>query len=168
LVSALATLTERSWHCECVGSLDRDPGFADDVRARGRDTGLGERIFFPGARTGAALHRSYAAADLVVLPSRAETYGMVIAEALARGLPVIAADVGGTPEALGHGTGAQRPGMLVAPESPTALAAALRAWLSDAPLRDRLRRAARERRDTLERWPATTSVVADVLTGTGR
>ena len=43
----------------------------------------------------------------MVLASRAETYGMVIAEALARGLPVIAAEVGGVPEALGHGAGGQ-------------------------------------------------------------
>ena len=90
--------------------------FAGAVRARAREAGLGERISFPGPRTGGALQRSYAAADLVVLPSRAETYGMVITEALARGLPVIASEVGGTPEALGHGAPGVRPGILVAPD----------------------------------------------------
>ena len=58
---------------------------------------------FPGPRTGADLDRSYASADLMVLASRAETYGMVVTEALARGLPVLATDVGGLPEAMGHG-----------------------------------------------------------------
>ncbi len=63
----------------------------------------------------------------MVLASRAETYGMVVTEALARGLPVVAADVGGVTEALGHGADGIRPGLLVPPDDPAALAAALRA-----------------------------------------
>ena len=120
-------------------------------------------MHFPGARTGAELDEAYAAADLLVLASRAETYGMVVTEALARGVPVLAADVGGVSEALGHGEDGTRPGLLVPPGDPVALGAALRAWLGDAGLRARLRRAARERRGTLRRWTETTSVVAGVL-----
>ena len=123
---------------------------------------------FPGPRTGADLDRSYAAADLLVLASRAETYGMVVTEALARGLPVVAADVGGLTEALGHGADGIRPGLLVPPDDPAALGAALRAWLGDAELRARLRRAARERRESLSGWSATTSVLAGVLAGASR
>ena len=67
-----------------------------------------------------------------MLASRAETYGMVVTEALARGLPVVAAEVGGVPEALGHGADGIRPGLLVPPGDPAALGAALRAWLGDA------------------------------------
>ena len=88
---------------------------------------------------------------------------MVVAEALARGLPVVAADVGGVPEALGHGADGTRPGLLVPPGDPPALRSALRAWLEDAGLRGRLRRAARERRESLAGWSATTSALADVL-----
>ena len=106
---------------------------------------------FPGPRTGAELDRAYAAADLLVLASHAETYGMVVTEALARGLPVLAAEVGGVTEALGHGEDGTRPGLLVPPGDPAALGAALRAWLGDAELRGRLRRAARERRASLRR-----------------
>ena len=65
---------------------------------------------------------------------------MVATEALARGLPVLAADVGGLTEALGYGADGIRPGLLVAPEDPAALAAALRAWLADPELRERWRR----------------------------
>ena len=90
---------------------------------------------------------------------------MVVIEALARGLPVVAAEVGGVTEALGHGADGIRPGLLVAPDDAAALAAALGAWLGDAELRGRLRQAARERREALPRWPATTSVVAGVLAG---
>ena len=123
------------------------------------------RVRFAGARTGAELDRAYASADLLVLASRAETYGMVVTEALARGVPVLAADVGGVTEALGRGEDGTRPGLLVAPGDPAALGAALRSWLGDADLRGRLRRAAEERRDSLRRWPATASVVAGVLAG---
>jgi glycosyltransferase involved in cell wall biosynthesis len=168
LLDALATTRDLSWRCACVGSLDRDPAFADGVRRRARDDGLGDRVRFPGPRTGPALDRAYAAADVLVLASHAETYGMVVAEALARGLPVIAADVGGVTEALGQGEDGSLPGLLVAPGDPAALGNALRAWLGDAELRGRLRRAARERRLLLRGWPATTSVLAGVLAGAAR
>jgi glycosyltransferase involved in cell wall biosynthesis len=164
LLDALATLNGRPWHCLCVGSLERDPAYAEGLRRRAADG----RVRFAGARTGAELARSYAAADLLVLPSRRETYGMVVTEALARGLPVVASEVGGVPEALGHGADGARPGLLVPPEDAAALGDALRAWLEDADLRRRLRRAARERRATLARWSTTTSVVADVLVGAAR
>ena len=165
LLDALATATDLSWRCACVGSLDRDPAFADRVRRRAWKGGLRDRVGFPGPRTGPELDRAYAAADLLVLASHAETYGMVVTEALARGLPVLATEVGGVSEALGHGEDGTRPGLLVPPGDPAALGAALRAWLEDAELRDRLRRAARERRATLRPWAATASAVADVLAG---
>ena len=93
---------------------------------------------------------------------------MVVTEALAHGLPVVAAEVGGVTEALGHGEDGTRPGLLVPPGDPAALGAALRAWLGDAELRGRLRRAARARRASLRRWPATTSALAGVLAGAAR
>ncbi len=163
LLDGLAMATDLSWRCACVGSLVRDPAFADGVRRRARNSGLGDRVRFPGPSTGPELDRAYAAADLLVLASHAETYGMVVTEALARGLPVLATEVGGVTEALGHGEDGTRPGLLVPPGDPAALGAALRAWLEDAELRDRLRRAARERRTTLRPWAATASVVADIL-----
>jgi glycosyltransferase involved in cell wall biosynthesis len=166
LLDALATVRELRWHCACVGSLDRDPAFADRVRLRASD-GLRDRVSFPGPRTGAELDRAYAEADLLVLASHTETYGMVVTEALARGVPVLATDVGGVSEALGHGNGT-RPGLLVAPGDPTALADALRAWLGDADLRARLRRAARERRASLQSWAATARVLDGVLAEAAR
>ena len=165
LLDALTTLADLSWECVCVGRLDRDPAFVQALRRRVRDAGLDARVHFPGPRTGAALERSYADADLLVLASRAETYGMVITEALAHAVPVVAADVGGVTEALGHGAGEIRPGLLVSPDDAAALAMALRAWLQDGELRGRLRQAARERRASLPGWPVTASVIAGVLAG---
>ena len=162
LLDALAPLGDLDWRCTCVGSLERDPAFADSVRRRARELRSGAtpgtgRVRFTGARTGAALDAAYAAADLLVLPSRAETYGMVVTEALARGVPVVASDVGGVPEALGGA------GLLVPPGDAPALGAALRAWLEDAGLRERLRRAARARRAQLRGWEATAADVAGAL-----
>jgi glycosyltransferase involved in cell wall biosynthesis len=163
LVDALARLSGCHWTCRCVGSLERDPAFVERIRRRVLDRGLDGRVHFSGPQREADLARSYAAADVLVFPSRAETYGMVVTEALARGLPVVAADVGGVPEALGHSADGTRPGVLVPPGDPAALGDALRAWLGDADLRGRLRRAARERRESLADWSATTSHVAAVL-----
>jgi glycosyltransferase involved in cell wall biosynthesis len=165
LLDALSMTTDLSWRCACVGSLERDQAFAAAVRRRAQESGLADRVRFPGAHTGSQLDRAYATADLLVLASHAETYGMVVAEALARGLPVIATDVGGVTEALGRGANGTRPGLLVPPGDPAAFGAAVRAWLSDAALRGRLRRAARERRASLRSWPATASVLAGVLAG---
>ncbi len=167
LLDALETVSGPSWSCTCVGSLDSDPEFVEDLRRRLRDAGLGDRVSFTGTRTGDDLGRCYASADLLVAASRAETYGLVLTEALARGLPVLAADVGGVAEALGHGAAGDPPGLLVAPEDPVALGAALRRWLSDAGLRAHLRRAARERRESLPRWSTTASDVARVLAAAG-
>jgi glycosyltransferase involved in cell wall biosynthesis len=168
LLDALATMADLSWHCECVGSVDCDPAFVEVLRRRALEGGFGDRVRFPGARTGADLDRAYASADLLVLASRAETYGMVVIEALARGVPVVATDVGGVTEAVGRGANGIRPGVLVPPEEPAALGDVLRAWLGDPELRRRLRRAARERRESLPGWSTTVSVVARVLEGASR
>jgi glycosyltransferase involved in cell wall biosynthesis len=163
LLAALAASADLPWRCVCVGSLDRDPVFVERLRLEAEIAGVGDRIRFPGVQIGDDLANAYAAADALVLASRAETYGMVVTEALARGLPVITTAVGGLPEALGKTSDGRRPGLLVPAEDSVALAAALRDWLVDANLRHRLREAARERRSTLSGWDAPTDRIARVL-----
>jgi glycosyltransferase involved in cell wall biosynthesis len=168
LLDALCGISDLTWRCACVGRLDREPGFVDGLRRRALNDALRDRVSFRGPRTGTDLDRDYGSADLLVLASRVETYGMVVSEALARGVPVIAADVGGLSEAVGQNSHQIPPGLLVAPEDSAALGAALRAWLCDPELRTQLRRAARERRATLPRWLTTACVVAGVLAAVGR
>jgi glycosyltransferase involved in cell wall biosynthesis len=164
LVEALAGLADRDWRCLLAGPLDRDPDFTERLRARITGLGYGDRVRLGGVLTGAALSRAYATADLLVAPSRAETYGMTVTEALAHGLPVIAAAVGGLPEALGTTADGTRPGQLIPPGDPAALAAALGDWLGDDRRRRRLRAAARQRRSTLCGWEQTTQELAGALT----
>ncbi|HET9872289.1 MAG TPA: glycosyltransferase family 4 protein [Propionibacteriaceae bacterium] len=164
LVSALAANADRQWGCAFVGTVHREPEFVRSLRRQAEVAGIGERICFLGARTGGELDQAYASADLLVLASRAESYGMVVTEALARGLPVIATAVGGVPEALGRTSSAGRPGLLVRPGDRQALAEALADWLGHADLRQQLRSAARERRTTLSGWTSTADRIAAVLT----
>jgi len=163
LVEALAGLAGRDWHCLLAGPLDRDPDFAGQLRTRITRLGYGHRIRLAGVLTGAELSHAYTTADLLVAPSRSETYGMAVTEALAHGLPVIAAAVGGLPEALGAAADGTRPGLLVPPGDPAALAAAIGDWLGDERQRHRLRASARQRRSTLRGWEQTAQEVADAL-----
>ena len=165
MLAALATVADRPWRCTLVGALDRDPGFVADLRTSAVAYGITGRVRFSGPRVGARLSQAYASADALVLASRVETYGMVVTEALARGLPVIGTAAGGVPEALrGPGRGPE-PGLLVPVGDRAALASALRRWLDEHDLRTHLRRAAARRRDTLSDWSVTTDQMAAVLTG---
>jgi glycosyltransferase involved in cell wall biosynthesis len=168
LLEALAALGDRAWTVTCVGSLDIDPAFVASLQTQVYARTWERRVLFTGPLSAAALSTSYDAADLLVLPSRSESYGMVVAEALSHGLPVVASAVGGVSEALGgrEPVGAM-PGLLVPPGDAPALAGALRSWLDDPGLRERLGRSAEQRRPALRSWEATISDVADVLSRVG-
>ncbi|HLK02680.1 MAG TPA: glycosyltransferase family 4 protein, partial [Streptosporangiaceae bacterium] len=168
LVEALAGLADRDWQCVLAGAPDRDPGFVEQLRTRITRLGYGHRVQLSGVLAGAELSHAYTTADVLVAPSRSETYGMAVTEALAHGLPVVAAAVGGLPEALGFTADGTRPGQLIQPGDPAALAAALGDWLDDERHRHRLRAAARQRRSTLLGWEQTAHEIANALTAHGR
>ena len=165
LLSALASLEDLPWVCTFVGSLERDPAYVAGLVRQARSAGIAERVRLvgPGTRSEVDLH--YARSDLLVLPSRAETYGMVAAEAVSRGLPVVATRVGGVAEAVGRAEGGDLPGRLVPADDPVALAAALHAWLTDPDLRWRWRGTAMSCAGRLPGWPVTAATVAGVLAG---
>ena len=180
LVAALARVADLPWSCVVAGALDRDPDVVARLRGQLETEGLTDRVQLVGALHGADLEGAYAAADLLVLPSHLETYGMVVTEALAHGLPVVATAVGGLPEALGEApdeapdeapgeapdaTDDGRPGLLVPPGRPEERADALRCWLTDRDLRERLRRRALRRRLRLSPWSRTVEDVSAALSG---
>ncbi|WP_328753461.1 glycosyltransferase family 4 protein [Streptomyces sp. NBC_00285] len=163
LIEALAGAKDLPWSCVCVGGITQDPEYVAGLRTLIQKYGLQDRLHLAGPQAGAELDASYAAADLMVLTSYAETYGMAVTEALARGIPVLATDVGGLPEAVGRAPDGGVPGILVPPEDPAALAAELRGWFGEADVRRRLKAAARGRRAALDGWATTARSLAGVL-----
>lgn len=161
LVEALAQVADLQWSLRCVGPADGP--YAARVRERIELTGLADRIQLMGPQHGEQLHATYAAADLLVLPSHAETYGLVLTEALARGIPVLASDVGGVPEAVGTSPDGSSPGVLVPPGDAAALGRELRRWLTEPEHRERLRSTAQARRPTLQTWADTAEQLGAVL-----
>lgn len=163
LVDALAAVLDLEWTCTLVGPVDRDPAHTAAVRAMIDHYGLARRVRLTGPQVGPALDAAYAAADLLLVPSRAETYGMVVTEALARGLPVLAGAVGGMVETLGRDPDGRVPGLVVPAVDPEAWAAALRCWLQQPWLRAGLRRSARRRSGMLDGWEVTSRCVSTAL-----
>jgi glycosyltransferase involved in cell wall biosynthesis len=166
LVRALGQLTDLGWSAELVGFDRADPGYAARVRSEVDTAGLADRIRITGPLIGPALDQRWDAADLLVLPSRVETFGLVVTEALARGIPAIVSAGTGAVEALEQGATAQSratPGTAIPPGDPTALAAVLRRWLTDHELRRAWREAALMRRATLPGWQQTAAAVLSYL-----
>ena len=106
-----------------------------DGPARARlEEGTPEGVAFLGELRGAALARIYASADVFCFPSTTDTFGQVILEAGASGLPTLAVAAGGAAELVGHG----QTGLLVPPDDPRAFAAALGRLVGDPALRQSL------------------------------
>ena len=147
LVEALAQLRDRRWHLNCAGSLKRDPRTADALREQIIRSGLAQRIALLGEVTPGALAALYDRADLFVLASYLEGYGMVVAEAVSRGLPLVCTAAGALPETAAAGAA------LVVPAGDSAALAGALAKLMDDPraLRE-LATASRRARPSLRTW----------------
>ncbi len=149
LVRALARLAGLPWQASFIGDDERDRAYAAEVAAAVARCALGGRIALRGRVPQAALEAAYRSADLFVLPSYGEGYGMVIAEALCRGLPIVTTDAGALAETLPAGAG-----IAVAAGDDAALAAVLHRALTDASLRERLAAGARRAGAALPTWEA--------------
>lgn len=158
LVAALASVADLDWACECIGSTTRTPNHAAQVAAHISAAGLDARIRLHGECSDAALAAAWRAADLFVLPSHYEGYGMVITEALAHGLPVLTTTGGALADTLPPGSG-----VAVPPGDVPALAAALRHLIGDTSARHALRAGARARRADLPDWTAAGDAFAAAM-----
>jgi glycosyltransferase involved in cell wall biosynthesis len=162
LVDALAPLTPSRWHLTCVGSLVRSPMSVERLRARLQRLGLDERVTLAGEASEDALAVFFRDADLFVLPSRHEGYGMAVAEALAHGLPVIGTCTGAVPALVGT-----KAGLLVPPDDAAMLRAALARVLNEPPLLATLAKEAALLRGRLPRWPAACAAMSHILEKAG-
>jgi glycosyltransferase involved in cell wall biosynthesis len=158
LIDALAPLAALPWRLTIVGDDRRDTAAVAALSAAIARHSLQDRVILTGALSDEALAGCYHAADLFVLSSRYEGYGMVFSEALAHGLPIVAAAVGEAAALLPPGAGA-----LVPPGDATAMSAALRPLLADHQNLAAAKTAARTARAALPRWSDCVSHFEEVL-----
>ncbi len=159
LVAALAAVgAPVAWHLDIVGNPDRDPVYAAALRAAIDGAGLAHRVTVRGQLGDDDLARLWEAADIYVAASRHEGYGMAIAEALGRGLPIVATGAGAVAEWLDPTSA-----IIVASGDARALVAALTRVLSDDALRRAMSMAAARAAATRPTWEESARIVAVAL-----
>lgn len=156
LIEALALVADLHWTCTIAGSLDREPAMAAMISEKIARHGLVDRIVLAGEI--ADMSALYRRADIFVLASRYEGYGMAYAEALQHGVPVIGTTAGAVPEVVPPSAG-----ILVQPDDVAALALALRRLIGDHAARRGFAGGARKAASALPRWEETAQRVAAVL-----
>jgi glycosyltransferase involved in cell wall biosynthesis len=158
LVRALASVPDRDWRLTIVGPTDRSAEALAALQAAIRETGLGSQIVVAGSTGPEQLDVHYAAADVFLLPSRYEGYGMVLAEAMARGLPIVCTTGGAAAATVPDDAAIKVP-----PGDVPALGSAIRRVLEDAMLRRQMSDAAWAAGQKLPRWEDTARTIADVI-----
>jgi glycosyltransferase involved in cell wall biosynthesis len=158
LIAAMATLTDLSWRLTIAGDRTRDRNAAAQLDADIARHALGDRIVTPGAISPQRLEALYAEADMFVLASHFEGYGMAYAEAIAHGLPVIGTRAGAIPDTVPPDAS-----LLVEPGDAPALATALRRIIGDAGLRRRLAGAAGAAAAQLPTWRYSAEIFSRAL-----
>ena len=162
LVEALASLRDGRWSLTVIGAPDRAPATTDALRTQIREAGLADRITLAGAVDDAALARAYDGADLFVLPSLFEGYGMVLTEALARGLPIVCTTGGAAAE-----TAPDDAALKVPPGDAAPLAKALARMIDDRATHRAMADAAWAAAHDLPRWPRTAGIVSELCRKVG-
>ncbi|NER85430.1 MAG: glycosyltransferase family 4 protein, partial [Leptolyngbya sp. SIO1D8] len=136
---ALAQLGDLPLRARIVGSGSAE--YQNYLQTLTAELGLSDRVAFTGAIEPEQVATAYATADMFVLPSRHEPFGIVLIEAMAAGLPIVATQVDGIPQVVEAGVSAQ----LVPSEDADSLAIAIRTLVESADQRQTLAVAGRER-----------------------
>ena len=159
LVAALAPLKGLDWRLDIAGATDRSPDTVAALRNQITREGMADRITLLGPVDEAHLARLYDTADIFVMASHYEGYGMVLSEALARGLPIVCTTGGAAAETVPDGAAVK-----VEPASPRALAWSIgRVLEEDGQLRRSIADAAWAAATQLPRWNDTARTVAAVI-----
>jgi glycosyltransferase involved in cell wall biosynthesis len=154
LIEALAGLAHVPWTLSIAGDLDRAPDYVAQLRGMIRDAGLSERVRLEGGLSDADLEARWRSTHVFVAASLHEGYGMAVAEAIARGVPVVTTGAGAVEGWLDPAAA------LIVPErSPEALRAALARVLAEPSLRTVLREAALSAASRFPSWADAAAVV---------
>jgi glycosyltransferase involved in cell wall biosynthesis len=157
LLRALERLTDLDWTLRIAGA-PADPVHLHSLQALAEELGLTARVTFLGALDRAALEAEYAAADLFALATHYEGYGMVVAEAQARGLPMALCTGGAVADLVAPGSA-----ILAPPGEFNSLSRGMRRPLYDPLLRAQMADAAWRAGQTLPRWDAQAARFATIL-----
>jgi glycosyltransferase involved in cell wall biosynthesis len=158
LIAALVACAPLDWRLDCVGALDRDPGVTRAVRLCIHHHALDDRIRLLGEADDTALMAAYGAADVFVLASALEGYGMAFAEALAHGVPIVGSGAGAVRETVPKSAG-----LIVPVGDAAALGGALARIIANASLRATLAKGARAAAADLPDWPMAARQFAAAL-----
>lgn len=158
LLRALATLKDLPWSLTIAGDRSRDVQASAQLDDDLDRFALHDRVQLLGAVSSAVLESLYQNADLFVLASRYEGYGMAFAEALAHGLPVVATTGGAIPETV-----PSTAGILVAPGDAEQFAQALRRLMTDRQLLEKLSSGARQAANHQPDWQQSAQLFSEVL-----
>jgi glycosyltransferase involved in cell wall biosynthesis len=158
LLRALTRLFDLDWHLTIVGSPERDPAHAQTLAALAQQLGISHRVQFAGEVTGEGLEALWQQTDLFALATHWEGYGMAIAAALKRGVPVAVTDGG----AAGHLITPDA-GVVCPARDQTNLSKALRRLIFGNDLRHRMAEAAWQIGQSLPDWPTQVRVFAQAL-----
>lgn len=163
LLNALAAVSSRDWHLTCAGSLTRHPPTVMRIRTIVEERDLEDHVSLVGELDADQMEAHYARADVFVLATFRETYGMAVAEALAHGLPVVSTSTGAIPALVGTDAG-----VIVSPGDEQGLTSALSRVISDAQFRARLAEGAARVRPSLPPWDQAVDKFAAALESIGR
>ncbi len=158
LVDALAPLRDLDWRLTIAGSLARDAAAVETLKSAIARHEFQKRISLPGELRAPRLAKLYAGAGAFVLPSLFEGYGMVLGEAMARGLPIVCTTGGAAAETVPNTASLKVP-----PGDTAALTDALGKLLRDADLRQRLSDASWKTGSRLPDWGDTALYMAAVI-----
>ncbi len=158
LVSALSGLVHLNWHVTLVGNCERDRGTFEALQKQIQKLKLTDRISLVGEYSPQQLEPAYQCADVFVSSSLYEGYGMVLGEAMVRGLPVLTTTGGAAAQTVPDGAGLKVP-----PNDVGALRHALQRLILESDLRASLAQAAWQAGQTLPSWDDAAGKIADTI-----
>ncbi len=158
LLGALARLFDLDWHLTIVGTASRDRAHAEFLVAKAAELGIAQHVRFAGEVNDAALEALWRSADLFALVSHCEGYGMAMAEAMKRGVPVVVTGVG-----IALGLVTPENGIAVRPGDNDTLTKGLRRVIFDTRLRRDMAEVAWQSGQRLPSWDEQSRLFAAAL-----
>ena len=161
MIEAMALVRDLPLLLDLAGRWDIESRFNRNLLKLIDSLDLKERVAFHGLVGSQTLARLYTSADIFVFPSRYEGYGIVLAEAMKAGLPIIVANNGPVAEIVTNNENA----LIVPTRDPNALAGAIRKLAEDSEMRERFGRRSRDLAEHLPSWRDTCEVVREAIRG---